>query len=200
MAGGSTVSWSSSAARPRQTQHRDLARDSEMSETCETNEMLPFLAPMDCGAKMALKVKLSPLARVKVKSSPITANPVPRVVTCNRLSSESPALVIVTIPNFLWRRATFPKPRVAGVKIRCRLHEAGLPRATSDACARGIDASSIAITAGARRDRDVARESRMAPVLLRLIGQEKLSVVHPGKIRGGNRRPLNICLFLWKST
>jgi hypothetical protein len=85
-----------------------------MSETCETNEMRPFLAPMDCGAKMALKVKLSPFARVKVKSSPITANPVPRVVTCNRLSSESPALVIVTIPNFLWRRATFPKPRVAG--------------------------------------------------------------------------------------
>ena len=70
-------------ARPRQTQHRDLALDSEMSETCETNEMLPFLAPMDCGAKMALKVKLSPLPRVKVKSSPITANPVARVVTCN---------------------------------------------------------------------------------------------------------------------
>jgi hypothetical protein len=41
-----------------------------MSETCETNEMLPFLAPTDCDAKMALKVKLSPLARVKVKSSP----------------------------------------------------------------------------------------------------------------------------------
>jgi hypothetical protein len=65
-------------ACPHQTQHRDLALDSEMSETCETNEMLPFLAPMDCGAKMALKVKLSPLPRGKVKSSPITANPVPR--------------------------------------------------------------------------------------------------------------------------
>jgi hypothetical protein len=97
-------------ARPRQTQHRDLARDSEMSETCETNGMLPFLAPMDYGAKMALKVRLSPLARVKVKSSLITANPVPRVVTCNSVSSESPALVIVTIPKFLWRTATFPKP------------------------------------------------------------------------------------------
>jgi hypothetical protein len=58
-------------ARPRQTQHRDLALDSEMSETCETNEMLPFLALMDCGAKMALKGKLSPLPRVKVKSSPL---------------------------------------------------------------------------------------------------------------------------------
>jgi hypothetical protein len=141
-----------------------------MSETCETNEMLPFLAPMDCGAKMALKVKLSPLARVKVKSSPLTANPVPRVVTCNSVSSESPAVVIVTIRNFLGRTATFPKPRVAGVKIRCRLDEAGLPGATSDACARGIDAGSIAITAGARRDREMARESRMARVLLRLIG------------------------------
>ena len=38
----------------------------------------------------------------------------------------------------------------------------------------------------------MARESRMAPVLLRLIGQEKVSVVHPGKFRGGNRRHLNI--------
>jgi hypothetical protein len=48
--------------------------------------------------------------------------------------------------------------------------ESGLPGTMSYACAREIDASSIAIMADARSDRDVPRESLIARGLLRFIG------------------------------
>lgn len=60
--------------------------------------------------------------------------------------------------------------RHAGILRMLAQDESGLPGAMSDACARGIDASSIAITAGARRDGDTARKSCVARVLLRFIG------------------------------
>ena len=49
-------------------------------------------------------------------------------------------------------------PRHTGTLRMLAQDESGLPGTMSDACARGVDASSIAITAGARRDRDTAPE------------------------------------------
>jgi hypothetical protein len=162
---GSTVSQPVSAPTPASC---NLNIGLETPATSETNEMVPLLLPRDRGAKTPLNVKLSPLARVNGKSSPLRTKSFPCVMTCDNVTFELPQLVMVTACNFRRPTATLPNSRFAGVRNKepvLLLDEVNWLVIASAARAHGAGARRIAITAAESRDRKITRGSCMARLL-----------------------------------
>jgi hypothetical protein len=118
-------------------------------EASETNEILPWTLPRDRGAKTPLNVKLSPLARVKGKSSPLIVKSLPFVMTWERVILESPQLAMVMARMLRRPIPTLPKRRFAGVRTKCSvlaLGEVGLLSTALSARALSVDTTRRAKT------------------------------------------------------
>lgn len=96
-------------------------------------EMVPEKLPVVVGAKATLMEVDCPAERVRGRARPVTLNPLPVKVSCERVSAELPALVRITLWVALVPVVKFPKPSEVGDAEICRVEETPVPtRATAD--------------------------------------------------------------------
>jgi len=63
----------------------------------ELTETAPTALPPDNGAKVALKVTLSPAAKVIGRLRPLILNPVPLAAACEKVTLAPPVFVIAAV-------------------------------------------------------------------------------------------------------
>jgi len=86
------------------------------SEVPATNR-LPATVLVDCGAKVAFKVTLFPVPRVKGSVSPLTENPLPVICSAVMVSSEGRSFLTTTGTVELLPIVTGPNDTVEGLAI-----------------------------------------------------------------------------------
>src|SRR5713101_478483 len=82
-----------------------------------TRERLPLTLPLDCGAKITLKLALCPAARVSGR--PLRLNPDPVIAACETVRFDPPELPKTSNCVALLPTGTLPKLMLDGLTVIC---------------------------------------------------------------------------------
>ena len=82
-----------------------------------TTSRLPPTVPDDCGLNVTLNVALCPAAKVRGRLGPLIENPLPVVVTANRVTFQERSFVSTTGTVALLPTATWPNEALDGVAV-----------------------------------------------------------------------------------
>jgi hypothetical protein len=85
----------------------------------QVRERLPFMVPLDCGAKVTLKLALCPAARVRGRAGPLRLKPDPVIVAPETVRFEPPELPRTSDCIALLLTGTLPKLMLDGVTVSC---------------------------------------------------------------------------------
>ena len=103
----------------------------------------PFTAPADVGVNKTLKVTFCPEFSVSGAEIPLTLNPAPLSATCEIVTLDPPAFVIVSDNVFVADTCTLPKLRLVGFETSVPgvvpVPESGMVRV-------GFDAFEVTVT------------------------------------------------------
>ena len=84
-----------------------------------TRERLPLTLPLDCGAKMTVKLALCPAARVSGRAGPRRLNPDPVIAAWETVRFEPPELPKTSACEALLPTGTLLKLMLDGVTVSC---------------------------------------------------------------------------------